>query len=497
MQYLLGIDVGTTGTKTILFRQDGQIIGQAYRGYPIHTPQVSFCEQDPQDWWNAVCETVKEVSCDPAIRQNIVAISMSTQGGTTVFLDESNSVIRPAIVWNDKRCTEELADMQKDKPDLDVYRICGWRESAAMPALQCRWLKKHEPENFAKVAKVLGVPDYLALRMTGNVAVDISNAGICRFVDIEKRTYNQEILDYAGVTQDMMPSVLPSAAPIGKLTTEAAKAMNLPMDVLLVSGAHDQYAVSLGAGACKDGDILIGSGTSWVITSLSDGPDFASGLAQSVPAVPGMWGSLRSLSSGGICLEWWRKNLTVDEDGSILSYDRINEEVTARKAAEEGLFFFPFAGLCDDRANFKKATFLGLDLSHDRFHLARAVMESVVFQILWMMESFRAKPSEDGIILAGGASKSKIWSQMLADISGLPVRIPATADLACVGAAVMAGVGCGLYPSAADGYKNLAVVDSVILPDPEKKVKMKNLYLQYKTLAKSLGLMYNNESVII
>ena len=215
MQYLLGIDVGTTGTKTILFRQDGQIIGQAYRGYPIHTPQVSFCEQDPQDWWNAVCETVKEVSCDPAIRQNIVAISMSTQGGTTVFLDESNNVIRPAIVWNDKRCTEQLADMQKDKPGLDVYRICGWRESAAMPALQCRWLKKHEPENFAKVAKVLGVPDYLALRMTGNVAVDISNAGICRFVDIEKGTYNQEILDYAGVTQDMMPSVLPSAAPIG------------------------------------------------------------------------------------------------------------------------------------------------------------------------------------------------------------------------------------------------------------------------------------------
>lgn len=495
MQYVLGIDVGTTGTKTILFRQDGKIIGQAYRGYPIHTPKVSFCEQDPQDWWNAVCETVKEVSDDPVIRSNIVAISMSTQGGTTVFLDKDDQVIRPAIIWNDKRCTEELEQFKQDKPDLDVYRICGWNASAAMPALQCCWLKKNEPENFARIAKVLGVPDYLALCMTGKNAVDISNAGICRFVDIEKAKYSQEILDYAGIQQSQLPTVLPSAAPIGKLTPEAAEAMDLPADVLLISGAHDQYAVSLGAGASKDGDILIGSGTSWVVTSLSDGADFASGLPQSVPAVPGKWGSLRSLSSGGICLEWWRKNLTVDEDGSILSYDRINEEVSSRKAAEDGLFFFPFAGLCDDRENFKKASFIGLDLSHDRFHMARAVMEAVVFQILWMMEAFRAKPSKDGIILAGGASKSAVWSQMLADASGLPVRIPATADLACVGAAVMAGVGCGLYATVEEGYKNLAVADTVILPDPEKTNEIKKLYLQYKTLAKTLKVIYNDKSV--
>lgn len=495
MEYLLGIDVGTTGTKTILFRQDGEIIGQAYRGYPIHTPQVSFCEQDPNDWWNAVCETVRAVSDDPAIRQNIVAISMSTQGGTTVFLDEYDQVIRPAIVWNDKRCAEELEQFKKDKPELDVYRICGWNASTAMPALQCRWLKRNEPENFARIARVLSVPDYLALRMTGKAAVDISNAGICRFVDIEKGTYNQEILDYAGVTQSMMPPVLPSAAPIGKLTAEAAMAMDLPGDVLLVSGAHDQYAVSLGAGACKDGDILIGSGTSWVVTSLSDGPDFESGLAQSVPAVPEMWGSLRSLSSGGVCLEWWRKNLTVDEDGTILSYDRINQEVSSRKAAEEGLFFFPFAGLCDLKDNFKKASFVGLDLSHDRFHLARAIMEAVVFQTVWMMESFRAKPSKDGIILAGGASKSPLWSQMLADISGLPVRIPATADLACVGAAVMAGVGCGLFSSAKEGYQKLAVPDRVIQPNHGSKENLRNCFEIYKSLAKFLSIMYNNGSV--
>ena len=491
MHYLLGVDVGTTGTKTILFRQDGTIMGQAYRSYPIHTPQVGFCEQDPLDWWNAVCETVRQVSADPEVRSRIVAIAMSTQGGTTVGIDENGDAVRPAMVWNDKRCTQELAQFKEDMPQLDVYRICGWNASTAMPALQCRWLKNNEPENFARIRQFLSVPDYLAWKMTGKAVVDISNAGICRLADIQTARYHEELLAYAGLSRQQLADILPSAAPVGKLTAQAAQALDLPQEVLLVSGAHDQYAGALGAGVCKDGDIIIGSGTSWVVTSISKEPDFESGLALSVPAVPGMWGSLRSLSSGGVCLEWWRKNLTVDEDGSLLTYDRINEEAANRKAAEEGLFFFPFSGQSSQKTNFKKASFVGLDLSHDRFHIARAIMEGVAFQIVWMMEAFRAKPSKDGIILSGGASKSELWSQMVADIAGLPVRIPATADLTCVGAAVMAGVGCGLYANAEEGYQKLAVPDRVIQPRPAESARMQALFVQYKAIAKALGAAYD------
>ncbi len=491
MRYLLGVDVGTTGTKSILFQEDGKIIGQAYCAYPTQTPRVGYSEQNPEDWWNAVCETVKQVSADREIRRNIAAISMSTQGGTMVGIDADGQVIRPAMVWSDKRCQEELAQMKSDRPELDVYRICGWGVSAAMPALQCRWLQTHEPENFKKIHMFLSVPDYLAWRMTGEAAIDISNAGICRFADVETGTYHKELLEYSGLREEQLPKILPSGVPIGKLTEQAAKDLDLTENVLLVSGAHDQYAVALGAGACNDGDILIGSGTSWVVTSIADGPDFPSGLAQSVSAVPGKWGSLWSLSSGGVCLEWWRKKLTVDADGSLLPFDTINEEVANRKAAEDGLFFYPFTGRATNVQRFQKASFVGLDLSHDRFHMARAIMEGVAFQIVWTMRNFRAKPSKEGIKLAGGASKSPLWCQMVADIANLPVRIPETADLACVGAAIMAGVGCGMYESAQSGYEKLAVADRVIQPDPVQAGIYKELFSRYQAYAACLGDMYN------
>ena len=491
MQYLLGVDVGTTGTKTILFREDGKIMGQSYCAYPTQNPQVGYSEQNPEDWWNSVCQTVREVSADPEVRSNIVAISMSTQGGTMVGLDKDGKPVRPALVWSDKRCQEELEEFRSHQKALDVYRICGWNVSAAAPMLQCCWLQKHEIDNFSRIHRFLSVPDYLAWRMTGMEAIDISNAGVCRFTDIQKGDYSQELLAYSGLRAEQLPRILPSAEPIGKLTAEAAEALHLTQNVLLVSGAHDQYAVALGAGACNNGDILIGSGTSWVVMSIADEPDFESGLPQSVTAVPGKWGSLWSLSTGGVCLEWWRKKLTADADGTLLPFDVINEEVAKKKAAEDGLFFYPFTGRATNADRFQKASFVGLDLSHDRFHLARAIMEGVAFQIVWTMRLFRAKPSKEGIKLAGGASKSKLWCQMVADIANLPVRIPETADLACVGAAIMAGVGCGLYPDAQSGYDKLAVADRVILPDPERAEVYKKLYSQYQEFAACLGDMYD------
>lgn len=490
MRYLLGVDVGTTGTKTILFREDGSVVGHAYRAYPTSTPKVGYSEQNPLDWWNAVCATIREVSRDPRVRGEIVAISLSTQGGTTVGVDAQGDPVRPAIVWNDKRCDEELAQLRRELPELDVYRLSGWKASVAMPALQCRWLRTHEPENFKKIHRLLSVPDYLAWKMTGIAAVDISNAGICRFADIRTGEYHSALLCYAGLKPGQMPQVVGSGVPIGTLTKEAAQALDLGTHVLLVSGAHDQYAVALGAGACKAGDILIGTGTSWVVTSLSDGPDFGSGLAQSVSAVPGLWGSLRSLSSGGVCLEWWRKNLTQGEDGRLLPFDVINEEVAKRTAGADGLYFYPFSGQFGKQQSFRKASFIGIDLSHDRFHLARAIMEGVAFQSLWMMESFRSQPTDQGIKLAGGASKSKLWCRIMANTAGLPVRVPETADLACVGAAILAGVGSEVYANAEEGYSRLAVADSLILPEPDQVPVYQEIFARYKETAKRLGNVY-------
>jgi len=491
-QYLLGIDVGTTGTKTLLFSADGELLGHAYRGYDMYNPQVGYSEQNAEDWWNAVCETVREVCADPAIGKAVAAISLSLQGGTMVAVDKDMQPVRPAMVWNDGRGSQQMEEYIREVGDAEtMYQKTGWRLGRAMLAIESRWMRDNEPELFEKTAMFLSVPDYISMKMTGIPAVDMSDAGNNQFANIRTGCYDPEILKFSGVTEAQLPKLVHSGDVIGNLTEEAAKAMGLSTDCVLVAGAHDQYAVALGAGALHNGDILIGSGTCWVVTAIGDQPSFETGLAQSVAAVPGLWGSLRSLSTGGVCLEWWRRNLTVDLEGNQIPFDVINREVDTRRAAEDHLFFFPFSGRAGEKANFNKATFVGLDLSHDKFHLARAVMEGVVFQTLWMMELFQTKPSSEGLKLAGGATKSAVWAQLVADISGLPVRIPEVADLACVGAAILAGAGCGIYRDVKEGYEKLAVQEKKIRPNSERAAMYKELYAEYKRVATTLAASYN------
>jgi len=491
MKYLLGIDVGTTGTKSLLFREDGQLMGHAYRPYPMHTPQVDWSEQNAEDWWNAVVDTVREIVTDPEVGKNVAGISLSLQGGTMVAVDENFEQVRPAMVWNDHRCGALNQNyLEEVGPAETMYQKTGWRLGRGLNAQQIRWMKENEPENFARTHMFLSVPDYVSYKMTGIPAVDLSDAGINQLANIREAAYDPQLLAFAGITEEKLPKILRSGEVIGHLTPEAAEAMGLSTDCVLCAGAHDQYAVALGAGACNAGDILIGSGTCWVCTAIGDEPDFESGFAQSIAAVPGKWGTLRSLSSGGVCLEWWRRNLTVGSNGEQIPYDVINEEVAKRKAAEDGLFFYPFSGLCESKKGFQKASFIGLDLSHDRFDMARAIMEGVAFQIVWMMEAFKTKPSKEGLKLAGGASKSTLWCQMVADIANLPVRIPEVADLACVGAAVLGGVGSGVFRNAEEGYKRLAVRERVLQPDPVRAEMYKKLFEEYKHHAGVLGAVY-------
>ena len=484
-RYLLGIDVGTTGTKTILFSDAGNILGHAYRGYSMSAPRVMWSEQDAEDWWKAVTETVREVCREIPDPENVAAVSLSLQGGTVVPVDENMSPLRPAIVWNDVRAGAQFEAFQKEVAGGKyAYERCGWNMNNSLPVLETRWIRDNEPDVFAKARMILTVPDYISMKMTGIAACDLADAGINEFCDIRKEKYDPAMLRFAGITEDMLPAIVHTGDLIGPLTPAAAQELGLSEKTVLIAGAHDQYAVAVGAGANSPGDTVIGSGTAWVVTGISDRPAFETGLAQSVAAVPGMWGSIFSLSTGGVCLDWLRNKAALGEGGEKLSYDTINQEVAARRAAEEDLFFYPFQGIAGEGRRFRKAAFTGLDLSHDRFHMARAVMEGVVFQTLWMMESF---PDAGGAIrLAGGASKSPVWSQMIADMSGRTVLIPEVADLACVGAAVIAGWGSGIYRDIAEGCRALAVSTRECRPDPAKTAVYAELFPRYKKTAAAL-----------
>lgn len=346
----LGIDVGTTGTKAALFSASGQLVGHSYRGYPRYTPELGCSEQEPEDWWNAVCEAVRELCPDGETAGNVRALSMSTQGGTIVPVDREGKPLRKAVVWDDIRCEQEKAAYVREvAPAETVYEKTGWQLGNGLPLLVIRWLRDHEPDVFQKTDRYLSVHDYMTLRMTGKAAVDLSNAGINQLIDLKAEDYDRQLMEFAGVRREQLPDLVHSGEAIGTLTASAAEAMGLTTRCVVVAGAHDQYAVAAGAGANEPGSILIGSGTCWVVTAIGEKPGFDTGLAQSIPVVRGQWGSLLSMSSGGVCLDWLRQQT------GMPSYEELNRETAQRRAAEEELFFIPFSGRSSELLILKSA----------------------------------------------------------------------------------------------------------------------------------------------
>ena len=278
-QYLLGIDIGTTGAKALLFSTSGAFLAQAYAAYPLSTPQLGWQEQRAEDWWDAVVQTVRSVCGDPAVARNVISISLSTQGGTFVPVDAHGHALRPAIVWSDSRTQQERdAFLREVGPAETMYQKTGWPLGLALLAQDIRWMRTHEPELFSKTALFLSVPSFLSYRMTGIAACDLSNAGIDQLCDVRKGCYDEQLLQFAGVRASQLPVLVRSGEPIGHLTPAAAKTLGLETGCVLIAGAHDQYAAALGAGMTHDGDILIGSGTCWVVTMLRSCPDFPPAL---------------------------------------------------------------------------------------------------------------------------------------------------------------------------------------------------------------------------
>ena len=489
-RYLIGIDVGTTGTKSMLFSESGRIISHAYAEYPCSMPGTGMMEQNAEDWWRAVVKTVRAITADPQTARGVAAISLSLQGGTLVPVDRQCRPLHPAIVWNDKRCTlQKEAFLKTFGPDY-MYLKTGWHLGSGLNALQIAWLREHQPDLFQKTALFLSVPDYISLKMTGRAVADISDAGINQLADIRAGRYDPAILDFIGIGEDRLAEIVPSGVPVGKLLKSAAEELGLPRSVLLVSGAHDQYAALLGAGITRTGDVMIGTGTAWVVTALTDEPYFESGFSQSVPA-SGKWGSLVSLSTGGVSLDWFRNSVA----GSVaagMSYDEINTLAPQRAAGARGLKFYPyFNGTSFPlKGQGCKATLMGLDLSHDRVDIARAVMEGVAMQTVWTLDYFRERFPLKTVKLSGGAGKSAFWTRMVADIAGCAISVPRVSDLACVGAGVLAGVGAGLYRSAEEGASLLRVEETQYVPDPVQTERYRDVFDEFKRAAALLPGLY-------
>ena len=457
MGIFLGIDIGTSGTKTLAINERGKILAEASECYPSYHPKPLWSEQEPEDWWQATVKTIRAVVAKGKFkRPDVKAIGLSGQMHGSVFLDKQNRVIRRALLWNDQRTAAECAEMEE--------RVGGRRnliKLVANPALtgftapKILWLRNHEPRHFARTAKVLLPKDDVRRRLTGEFATDVSDASGMLLLDIAKRNWSKPLLSKLELDPSLLAKCYESEEVTGKLSRTAADELGLSTDCVVVGGAGDCAAGAVGNGIVRKGVLSTSIGTSGIMFVHSDKMEFdpAGRLHTFCHAVRGKWHMMGVSLSGGGCLQWFRNRLCLAEVEAAAhsggdGYGLLNREAAEIPPGCEGLLFLPY--LSGERTPHAdpdaRACFIGLTLAHRRGHMVRAVMEGVAYAMRDSLEIIRElKVPVKEIRASGGGSRSPLWRQIQADVFGQKVVTLNAEEGPAYGVALLAAVGAGVF----------------------------------------------------
>jgi len=480
MNYLLGIDVGTTGAKAALFDEMGRFIDVAGCEYDLHHPDQGYVEQNPEDWWKAVVESTREVvGRHPETAQNIVGLGLSSQGGCTLPIDSEGRPLREAISWMDVRTKDICEKMSKDPGQEFIYKRTGWSLSVCFMLTQIQWLREHYPDAIEKASTIFGTLGYTNMKLTGRIATDPSNAAITQLFSLKERDWSDELLAYAGVPRSKMPEIIPSGQPVGKLTAEAAAELGINPNAVLASGGHDQYCAALGCGVTEPGDCLLSCGTAWVTLPITQELtlDPAMLVSPGVHTVPGLWGLMQSIPVAGAALRWFR-----DTFCEGITYAYLSDVASKVSPASDGMMFIPQV-LGENGFHFCNAT-----LSHSRDHFARAIMEGIVCRIRQSIDNLRSMGAPvNRLVMIGGGAKSIVWPQIATDLTGIVTDMPAVSEAACRGAAMLGGLAAGLYSDFKDVQKHFAMESKRVEMSHENRAIYNTLYEQFIRYVEQLG----------
>lgn len=487
--YVLGIDIGTTGTKAMLMSSDGKIVSSAYKGYPLIKGSNGFVEQDAEDWWKAFVQTVRECLKDVPDKQNVIALSMSTQGGSLVPVDKAGKPLANALSWMDFRSREQQEVLIEEKGKDFYYRKTGWRLNTGLNLTKIKWLRENEQALFQSTDKLLTTIDYVNYKLTGSFVIDPTNGAMTQLMNVGEEQWDSEILNMLNINKGHLPNIQKSCTEIGTLTDGAAHELGLPTSVKVINGGHDQYCAAIGAGAFNSGDIILSTGTAWVVLGVYDKPLFDSStyIAPAHHITEGLWGALASIPTAGVAMEWFRDNLSMKiKDGTNFeceSFREIDEKAASLRERAEGLFFYPyFSGNGFPRWNQDvKGSLLGLGLEHGRYDIALAIMEGVAFQVKAILEEYEKSGFKTSSIrILGGASKSPLWTEIISSVVGCSAVKFNEANIACIGAALIAGVGCGMFSDFTEGFKKAAAGVANIERNSEMESFYQRKYSKYK-----------------
>ena len=495
MALYIGVDIGTSGTKSLIMNEQGEILAESSTEYPVHMPKPLWTEQDPEDWWQAVKKTIKAVvKTSKAKKSDVKAIGLSGQMHGSVFLNRQGKVIRPALLWNDQRTAAECDEITKR---------AGGREAligmVANPALtgftapKLLWLRNHEPKNYAALAHLLLPKDDVRRRLTGEFATDVSDASGMLLLDVKNRTWSKELLSKLEIDPSILATVYESEQVTGTLLPEVAAELGLSTECKVGGGAGDCAAGAVGNGIVKQGILTASLGTSGVMFCHSDEPqyDTQGRLHTFCHAVHGKWHMMGVTLSAAGSLQWFVNQLCVElaNKKGADPYKIINEEAAKVASGSEGLFFLPYlAGERTPHADPNaRGCFIGLTNKHSRGHMARSVMEGVAFSLresLAILGELQVPVKE--IRVSGGGAKSTLWKQILADVFGQKACSINAEQGPAYGVALLAAVGDGAYKNIEEACKATIHVVEKVPPQKASQKKYNEAFPVFQQLYISL-----------
>ncbi|MAC19285.1 MAG: xylulokinase [Phycisphaerae bacterium] len=461
MANLLGIDVGTSGTKAIIVGDDGEILGTGTGHHEPLTPCGGWSEQTPDDWWQSTKMAIAHACGDAGLNPHAIdGIGLTGQMHGLVALDHRMTPIRPAILWNDGRCEPQCHEVEDRLGIERLVALTGNRMLPGFTAPKLLWMREHEPAAFERITTVLLPKDWIRWKLSGVVAMDVSDASGTAVFDCENRRWSEELLNELDLPTSWWPDAAESATVLGMVTASAAEATGLQAGTPIVAGAGDQAASAVGTGLVREGTIGAALGTSGVTFAPSDRwrstPDGS--LHAFCHAVPDRWHLMGVMLSGAGSLDWFRSAFMPELGSGDDAFRKLETLATTAPPGSDGLLFLPY--LSGERtphpdANARGA-FIGLDRRHERRHLARAVFEGVTHGLTDCLNLVRGTGLRTDVVrLSGGGMKSALWKQSCADLFGTPVATTTTTEGTAFGAAILAATGIGRFedvPTACDAW---------------------------------------------
>jgi xylulokinase len=389
----------------------------------------------------------------------------------------------------DGRAQEEANRVRAEWGEELIRTVTGWPLLSGLPLQHIAWFKQNCPAEFAATRHFLFVNDFISLRLTGRLCMNPSDASITQLLNLATSDWDERLLDTAGIERGQLSPIRASGDVVGHLSEAASQMTGLSPDTLVVNGAHDQYCAAIGTGVTRPGRTLLSCGTAWVMLAVPESLEVGlrSSMAISCHAILGRWGAIRSLGAVGTSLEWLLDHVWGGQDAGEKRaelYDVINQGVARTAPGAGGLLFFPLAGGHASGYGPARGGFLGLSISHARYDMARAVMEGAAFELRWATEEMQAKGLRVAeLTMVGGAAKSAVWPQIIADITGVTVTLPSLREAASRGAAILAGVGAGLFTDPETGFGAFQGQETRLEPDAENQKLYDALFAKYQRLA--------------